>query len=523
MAPEPTLLDRPRLPVDPAAAGLADPGRRVRGRLPGALHAAAGRRRRAGRPPATAPGRGRRVQPGGRGAPDAAAARPARRAGRARGGHRWPAPPLRAAPAARCRREHRAAYATMLEAGWRQGRRELLGGPVPGASTARRVWRPRLAAAAWRSALLAGGRHVRRHILGIRLADRELAAVLVRGAALLEVPALLRPGRRLLRGERRRRPGPGPRILRQRRAGPAAPALTARAGAADGDRRPQLTGGRPAGRRACARGAVHGAQCSRVSRSWSARGRRAPPPPAGAADAAGRRWPGSPAAGTSRPSRSGSGSPPAARPPSTTPSASRWPPSSTGSCPGYGPAWWSPPPRRENVRLVGSGAAELGFTQADVLPPRRPEHPRRARGGPGLRRPAAPGHHRRRPGPRRSPTCAAGGSRWARAGSGTEVTATRLLEVARLGGDRVRQEHLGLDDSVAALRAGRIDAFFFSGGLPVRGVAELAGAHRHPDRRPGRVDRAAAPRATGRSTCPGTSPARCTGWTRSPRWRTRTT
>ncbi|MEW2384553.1 hypothetical protein AB0873_21025 [Micromonospora sp. NPDC047707] len=88
----------------------------------------------------------------------------------------------------------RHAYATALEAGWRQGRRELLGGPVPGASAARRVWRPRLAAAAWRAALLAGGRHVRRHILGVRLTDRELAAVLVRGAALLEVPALLRPG-----------------------------------------------------------------------------------------------------------------------------------------------------------------------------------------------------------------------------------------------------------------------------------------------------------------------------------------
>lgn len=91
-------------------------------------------------------------------------------------------------------REHRSTYAALLETGWRQGRRELLGGPVPGASMARRVWRPRLAAAAWRAALLAGGRHVRRHSLGIRLADRDLAAVLVRGAALLEVPAMLRPG-----------------------------------------------------------------------------------------------------------------------------------------------------------------------------------------------------------------------------------------------------------------------------------------------------------------------------------------
>ncbi|WP_233578819.1 hypothetical protein [Micromonospora sp. BL4] len=91
-------------------------------------------------------------------------------------------------------REHRGAYARMLDAGWWQGRRELLGGPLPGASPARRRWVSRLAAAAWRSALLAGGRHVRRHILGVRLTDRELAAVLIRGAAVLDVPALLRPG-----------------------------------------------------------------------------------------------------------------------------------------------------------------------------------------------------------------------------------------------------------------------------------------------------------------------------------------
>ncbi|MEV4813692.1 hypothetical protein [Micromonospora avicenniae] len=89
---------------------------------------------------------------------------------------------------------HRVRYSRLMEAGWWQGRRELLAAPVPGASTPRRVWVPRLAAAAWRSALLAGGRHVRRHILGVRLTDRELAAVLIRSAALLRVPAELRPG-----------------------------------------------------------------------------------------------------------------------------------------------------------------------------------------------------------------------------------------------------------------------------------------------------------------------------------------
>ncbi|MFG1657061.1 TAXI family TRAP transporter solute-binding subunit [Micromonospora chersina] len=127
----------------------------------------------------------------------------------------------------------------------------------------------------------------------------------------------------------------------------------------------------------------------------------------------------------------------------------------------------------QNVRLVGSGEAELGFTQADVLPPHAPEHPTvlavarvyddllhlvTTAGGPV--RTLADLRGRR---------VSVGAD-----GSGTEVTATRLLSVAQLGGTVV-QEHLGLDDSVAALRAGRIDAFFFSGGLPVRGVAELAG------------------------------------------------
>ncbi|MEU7773367.1 hypothetical protein AB0C44_18795 [Micromonospora taraxaci] len=90
--------------------------------------------------------------------------------------------------------EHRGAYTRVVDAGWWQGRRELLGGPLPGASPARRRLATRLSAAAWRSALLAAGRHVRRHILGVRLTDRELAAVLIRSAAVLDVPARLRPG-----------------------------------------------------------------------------------------------------------------------------------------------------------------------------------------------------------------------------------------------------------------------------------------------------------------------------------------
>ena len=127
----------------------------------------------------------------------------------------------------------------------------------------------------------------------------------------------------------------------------------------------------------------------------------------------------------------------------------------------------------QNVRLVGSGEAELGFTQADVLPPRNSEHPpvlAVARVYDDLLHLVTTAG-----GPVR--TLADLRGRWVSVGadgSGTEVTATRLLEVAQLGGDQIHQAHLGLDDSVAALRAGRIDAFFFSGGLPVRGVAQLA-------------------------------------------------
>ncbi|MEU1888098.1 TAXI family TRAP transporter solute-binding subunit [Micromonospora sp. WMMD987] len=129
----------------------------------------------------------------------------------------------------------------------------------------------------------------------------------------------------------------------------------------------------------------------------------------------------------------------------------------------------------ENVQLVGSGTAELGFTQADVLDTSPVDPPKvlavarvyddllhlvTTAGGPI--RDVADLRGRR--------------VSMGAAGSGTQITATRLLEVARLGGDQVRREHLGLDDSVAALRAGRIDAFFFSGGLPVRGVAALSDA-----------------------------------------------
>lgn len=59
--------------------------------------------------------------------------------------------------------------------------------------------------------------------------------------------------------------------------------------------------------------------------------------------------------------------------------------------------------------------------------------------------------------------------------SGVLGVATRLLEAAGLSPDSdLRPETLGLEASVAALQADRIDAFFWSGGLPTGAVSDLA-------------------------------------------------
>jgi uncharacterized protein len=59
-------------------------------------------------------------------------------------------------------------------------------------------------------------------------------------------------------------------------------------------------------------------------------------------------------------------------------------------------------------------------------------------------------------------------------GSGTDLFAGRLLGTAGLDPDRdINRRQLTLTDSTAALRDGRVDAFFFSGGLPTAAIAEL--------------------------------------------------
>jgi TRAP transporter TAXI family solute receptor len=60
-------------------------------------------------------------------------------------------------------------------------------------------------------------------------------------------------------------------------------------------------------------------------------------------------------------------------------------------------------------------------------------------------------------------------------GSATEVMAFRLIEAAGLDKDRdLKRERLGVAESVNAVKDGKIDAFFWVGGLPTAAVTDLA-------------------------------------------------
>jgi hypothetical protein len=92
-----------------------------------------------------------------------------------------------------------AAASDHLNDAWRRGYLELCGRPGAYRSQ-RQCWhRDRLAAAAWRAALLAAGR-AKMPLLGVRVADLDTAAVLVRASRVLQVPVELRnrPGGPLL-------------------------------------------------------------------------------------------------------------------------------------------------------------------------------------------------------------------------------------------------------------------------------------------------------------------------------------
>ncbi|WP_341721195.1 TAXI family TRAP transporter solute-binding subunit [Micromonospora sp. FIMYZ51] len=129
----------------------------------------------------------------------------------------------------------------------------------------------------------------------------------------------------------------------------------------------------------------------------------------------------------------------------------------------------------ENVRLLNNLDAELGFSQADVL--RADPNPDPDPGVVAIARVYDDLLHlvTTADSPIRTLTDLRGRrvstGAW---GSGTDFTVRRLLTVAGLADTQVNRVQLNLDDSVAALRTGEIDAFFFSGGLPVRAIDQFA-------------------------------------------------
>jgi uncharacterized protein len=134
----------------------------------------------------------------------------------------------------------------------------------------------------------------------------------------------------------------------------------------------------------------------------------------------------------------------------------------------------------DNLKLIGSGQSEVGFTMADtafeafqgeekfkgrkvdartllVLYPNR-MHVVTTEGS-GIQKFAGLKGKRVSTG---SP------------GSGTEVTAFRLIEAAGLDRDKdMKRERLSVAESVNALKDGKIDAFFWVGGLPTAAVTDL--------------------------------------------------
>jgi TRAP transporter TAXI family solute receptor len=60
-------------------------------------------------------------------------------------------------------------------------------------------------------------------------------------------------------------------------------------------------------------------------------------------------------------------------------------------------------------------------------------------------------------------------------GSGTEITSLRILEAYGINPEKdIQRQHLGTSEGVDALKDGKVDAFFWSGGLPTAAILDLA-------------------------------------------------
>ena len=137
----------------------------------------------------------------------------------------------------------------------------------------------------------------------------------------------------------------------------------------------------------------------------------------------------------------------------------------------------------DNLRQINGGSADVAFSQIDAaaveLQQTPPDAPRALR---ALARIYDDVVHLVVPAD--SPITELGHLRGMRVSlgapqSGVEFIASRLLQVVDLRpGDELSAEHLDLAESAQALVNHRLDAFFWSGGVPTQGIDELAGAMR---------------------------------------------
>src|SRR6185295_17086022 len=60
-------------------------------------------------------------------------------------------------------------------------------------------------------------------------------------------------------------------------------------------------------------------------------------------------------------------------------------------------------------------------------------------------------------------------------GSGTQVTGVRILEAFGINpASDIKQQNLGVSESADALKDGKIDAFFWNGGMPTASILDLS-------------------------------------------------
>ena len=134
----------------------------------------------------------------------------------------------------------------------------------------------------------------------------------------------------------------------------------------------------------------------------------------------------------------------------------------------------------ENIKLLASGKADIGFSQSDTA-----ADAVKGTGSFTTKQPVqalariydnyshvvvAPGVEATKVSDLKGKTVSLGPPN-----SGTQVVARRMLEAAGLNPDTdVTKQQLSINESVQAVKDGTIDAFFWVGGLPTAGVVDLA-------------------------------------------------